>query len=141
MEYTIGCTIIEKKDNSKTQGLLACGNFGFQFLLTKKEVQDCIDKRILKDKGYLIYTFDNVEDAVYYSRVLTKAYRRDDCSNNFRIKSKKIRMFYPLKIDSSKFEYELENSSITNSFKWGVFGEPLVTSKKLYFKTIVDLKK
>lgn len=115
MRYTIGVTMIDKKTKEKD-----CGFFARYGLLALGII--VTDTHDVNNRDYNLLIFDNIEDAEKYSQILSRAYRRDDVWLNPKIKSKKIRRFYPLKVDSLNFPFELEEIK-TYPFKRNRFDE------------------
>ena len=101
MRYTIGCTIIKKVSNEKKIGFFSLsGILGLGTLLNMKNIDDA-------PSNYKLLVFDDIKSVQTYCQILSRSYRRDDVWANSSIKSKQIIKFYPLKIDSLKFPFEL----------------------------------
>lgn len=131
MRYTIGATMIDKKTNEINDGYYAVSKLGTAILLNEFNIEKYKD-------SFGLYIFDNIEDAVKYSRCLSRCYRRDDVWGNKQIKSKKIRRFYPLKVDSSRFNVDLDfDNPTTHKNKYDEFGHKLEKEETLYIYNIV----
>lgn len=125
MRYTIGVTIIDKKTKEEYSGYYACGEFGFMYVMTKDNIPSLLEKKSLQN--YSLYIFDNVKDAEYFCRSLSRSYRRDDVWANQSLKSRKIRRFYPLKVDSSNFIFELDENYTHSKLKSDCYGNGIKT--------------
>lgn len=79
------------------------------------EVTERINKnyKIEEETPYDILVFNTIEEAQLYCQILARSYRRDDVWHSPSLKSKKIRRFYPVKIDSSNFPYKIKERIIT----------------------------
>ena len=138
MRYTIGITMIDKETKDTVEGYYSIGGCGFSAILDESNL-----KRLKKDNKlneYWIYVFDNVEDVEYFCRYLSRAYRRDDVWGNDKLKSKKIRRFYPLKIDSSKFNLILDEEFRYGKLKHDIYRYDLKETKNLPKKRVIDFK-
>lgn len=106
MRYILCCKIIDKATGKEDDGFCLFDSLGLYPSLFTKEV---IDKRLKEDKTLLTLIYDDLEYAQQRVSEMSKAFRRDDVwAASKWIKSKKIRNFYLLKVDSSKFPYKLE---------------------------------
>lgn len=97
MRYTIGCEIIDKSTNASFNGIYLVGKIGLPYISTKENT---------KYIGSSVLSFHDLNEANTYCRYLSRIYRRDDIYNKTK-KSKKIRKFYLLKIDSLNFPYKI----------------------------------
>lgn len=138
MRYTIGCSITDKKTNETYEGYYSIGGCGFDCVLTPSSLEKIKEKNKLNE--YWVYVFDNPEDVEYYCRYLARCYRRDDVWANKTVKSKKIRRFYPLKIDSSKFNLVLDEDFSYGKLKKDIYRYDLKETKNLPKKRIIDFK-
>lgn len=104
MRYTIGVSIEPKHKgkDGKSEGLYALGFAYMPYLLKMNKFK--------YDEKYMttIMVFDDIETATIKARSLSRAYRRDDVAWDKTKKSKSIRRFYPIKIDSQKFPFVIE---------------------------------
>ena len=104
MRYTIGSTIEDKMLGKKTGGYYVLGPY-HEFILSEwGERQEKISKES-NHTHYQIPVFDDIETATIYAQSLARSYRRDDVAIDCRKKSRKIRHFFPVKLDSSNFPY------------------------------------
>ncbi len=100
MRYVIGVTFTKKSDGSKYDGYYAKGEYGFSFVLTNYSYKE-------NQENIIIPVFNNINDAITYSQMLSRAFRQDD-SWIKKGRSQMIRRFYPVKLDSSKFPYTVK---------------------------------
>lgn len=114
MRYTIGTEIIDKRTNESFYGIYAFGTLGLSFVMTEKYAFQ---------KEAEIMIFDNKEVAENYVRMLARAYRRDDVAFSPRLKSKKIRKFYLVKVDSANFPYKIKPPHREGSITRNCFNE------------------
>jgi len=109
MRYTIGVEMIPKEGNAKAtyiKGIFASTGWFYE-VLTPEGFKRVIER---KRKAF-IPIFDDAETAQTFAQGLSRAYRRDDCGpgKNLTIKSKIVRKFYPIKVDSLNFPYNVCN--------------------------------
>lgn len=101
MRYTIGYSDINKVTGKICENrIYALTDYGLGFLLNPKNKIDSEEAGKTR-----IYVSDNIEEIKKLVTILSNCYRRDDVWLNSTKKSKLIRNFYPVKIDSSKFPY------------------------------------
>lgn len=96
--YVIGYSSIEKKTGIIKTGIYGWGTFNLPIIITPQM------KRLDSIK---MCVFTNIDECQDYCRLLSRSYRRDDCWNATRQKSRFIRRFYPLKVESSKRFFNL----------------------------------
>ena len=99
MRYAIGVEIEDKKSKDKYSGLYVVGDFGFPGVFVSGESRNA--------DGYTIDIYDDIEAAKKKVSILARAFRRDDVAFS-KGKSRKIRRFYPVKVDSPKFPVVLK---------------------------------
>lgn len=138
MRYTIGTTIIDKRTKTEYSGYYASGSLGLSCVLTKEDIPSILEKNHLRN--YSLYIFDRIEDAEYFCRALSRSYRRDDVWDNNTIKSKKIRRFYPLKVDTPKFIFELDEKVSNTKLKVNCYGNKTDNQMILSQRAILKLK-
>ena len=121
MRYTIGCEMEDKKGKEPTfHGIVAYGTLGFSFVMTEEHD---IDKEVD------IMVFDDRKTAEDYVGLLARCYRRDDVAFRPSLKSRRIRKFYLIKVDSAKFPYKIKPTNKTVYVERNRFNEKL--SKKV----------
>lgn len=98
MRYAIGCQV-------KRKGMIGPG---FSGIYVQDEYALPFIKTSLTEETVLIPIFDSDKDAELFAQILARSYRRDDVWLNDKLKSRSIRKFYPLKIDSSNFPFKVE---------------------------------
>lgn len=102
MRYTIGYSDYNKETEKSTDnGLFANTSYGLPFILTLDNVKP---EDFNKTSIYVSDDIDEIKKAI---TILAVSYRRDDVWLSPHKKSKRIRRFYPVKIDSSKFPYTI----------------------------------
>lgn len=110
MRYAIGYMKKNKQKNTiDCHGIYAYGDFFLPALLsfdTEKVKEDRFKRTFIP-----VFTLEEGKKAV---KILSNAYRRDDVAFNKKIKSRFIRNFYLIKVDSSKFPYALEDINKEN---------------------------
>lgn len=137
MRYTIGVSMEDKYTGVIEEGFYGIGFLGLTSIIGEDSVKGSLkENRTL----YSIYVLDNIEDAEFLCRKLSRSYRRDDVWKNSGRKSRKIRRFYPLKVDSSKFPFLLDEKKHTNRIKKGIYGEDLSPSREFTYQDIVGFK-
>ena len=107
MKYVLGCNITKKANGEMVDGYCMIGSLGlYPSLYTKEEIEE----RIKDDKQMLTVVYDNLKDAQEDLSKLTKSFRRDDVwtSSSKWLKSKMIRNFYLLKVETPKYPFKLE---------------------------------
>lgn len=104
MRYTIGYSDYKKETGESFDGgIYASTSYGLPYILTTDNFEP-------QDKNSVtIYVSDDLEEIKKAISILSVSYRRDDVWLKPHLKSKKIRRFYPLKIDSSKFAFTIDN--------------------------------
>ena len=109
MRYTIGCSIEDKATKDRYEGFVGIDSLGLEYVLTEDVIKRDIESEDNK-KELTILVYDNLELAEKAISSHAKSYRRDDVWLSPWKKSKKIRKFYLIKIDSSNFNYEIEEN-------------------------------
>lgn len=106
MRYVIGCSIEDKETRNKYDGLIVFSGLGLNYILT----DEILDKDTEKGNKTYICVYDDLATAEKEVSKFAKAYRRDDVWTKEKhwVKSKKIRKFYLIKVDSPKFPYTLK---------------------------------
>lgn len=118
MRYIIGYEAIDKKklknpdnpyiEDNGCKGLYAFG--WLDYILNEKTRPETIEKTKLM-------VFEDLEEAKKEISALSKAYRRDDVAFSPQIKSRYIRHFYLIKLDSPKCPVIIDESSREKSKK------------------------
>lgn len=102
-QYVIGYTSIDKLTKEKNEGIYINGSWGLALILNEEALKNKTKKDISK---FSITIFDNIETCEKYCRALSRLYRTDDVAfKNPKEKSKKIRRFYPLKLNSPNLKW------------------------------------
>lgn len=99
MRYAIGVEIQDKKSKNKYNGLYVIGKYGLPFVFTSGSGV----------KNATIDVYDDIADAKSKVSYLSRTYRRDDVWHSPDKKSRQIRKFYLVKVDSPKFPVKLKN--------------------------------
>ena len=102
MRYTIGASMWKKrKPDTVVEGIYGFGHYAIPYIhIPDKDAK-------LKDSVFPV--FSNAADAEHFARVLSRAYRCDDTYVHGRqSRSSYIRRFYPLKIDTKEFPYQIK---------------------------------
>lgn len=107
MRYTIGCRIEDKTFGQPIDGIFASNSY-VSFVLNEWGEEQEKRNNESKNRYYRIFVFDDINLATVCAQSLSRAYRRDDVARDPSKKSKKIRKFYPVKVDSTKFPYTIE---------------------------------
>lgn len=129
MRYTVGVEInIEFKDGSheNMNGLLISGFCGIH------EVLPYNSQSLEKEKTLIV--FDSTEDATLYAQAMARSYGKDNSWHGKKIE-KMTRNFYPVKIDSANFPFEIKNSKIgeRRAFFYNRFAEKTDKRSLTYF--------
>lgn len=112
MRYSIGLEIIDKSSKHSESGLYGVSLLGFRNILTKEN----IGKYIACSDKPQCFVFEDATSAELFARMCTRRYRRDDvCTKEW--KSRKIRNFYPIKIDSLNFPFLIARSFLSEDIK------------------------
>lgn len=104
MRYVIGCTIIDKATGNVSDGIIGTGSFGIDYFLTEENFDKCA-----KTSKNQTYVYTSLEDVIREANERCVSYRRDDVwtKDKHWLKSKSIRRFYPLKVDSNNFKFNV----------------------------------
>lgn len=133
MRYTIYSEITDKETQKKYCGPVVIGKYGCPYILTSlNSVKESLMDDNKKEE-FSILVFTNAKEAELYCQILTRSYRRDDVAFYPSKKSKKIRKFFPVKIDSSKFPCLIEKADNKDRFiSKNRFNEKQVSSMGTY---------
>lgn len=110
MRYTIGVTIKEKFSSDSYTGFCATNRSGRTFCLCNWGENEEKATKDYYGEYYRIPVFNDIKTAQIYAECLCRQYRRDDVWLLPKEKSKKIRHFYPVKVDSLNFPYSISLS-------------------------------
>lgn len=127
-QYVVGYTSIDKFTNEKNEGIYVEGSWSLAIILTEESLKNKTKKDISE---LSIVIFDNIKTCENYCRALSRLYRTDDVAfKNPKEKSKKIRRFYPLKLNSSNLKWlkdsiNLEKIDREGRMKYNEFAEKI----------------
>lgn len=127
MRYAIGCEMKAKEaryNKKDCNGIYTFDSLGFPYILTEDSVKE--------SKQIHLPVFETAEEAKNYAQRLARSFRRDDVAFQ-EGKSKFIRNFYPVKIDSLNFPYVITiESSIKYTQEKDRFGKDVKSSPYSY---------
>ena len=120
MRYILGISIVDKDTKEVREGYARVDSLGlYPNLLTIKKAYEELEQ----DKEVKVIVYDNLEDLQKDIERFSKAFRRDDVHRDDQIwqKSRKIRKFYPIKIDSSNFPFKVKETNLKTKNKVKIY--------------------
>lgn len=120
MRYILGISIIDKDTKEVREGYARVDSLGlYPNLLTIEKAYEELEQ----DKEVKVIIYDNLEDVKKDIERFSKAFRREDVHRNDQIwqKSRKIRKFYPIKIDSSNFPFKVKETNLKTKNKAKIY--------------------
>lgn len=107
LRYIVGCSLIDKQDKSEVSGVLIQDEYGLG------EIQQ---KDNPKEGEFCVLVFEQLQAAQKFLSVLARENRRRDVKKTPKEKSRTIKKWYLLKLDSPKcFIKLLQENTIHNN--------------------------